>query len=66
MTLCPTEETVLSGRGRILSDGERARISQMYAEGYAARPFSHLMVDTGTLDPAASASAILEFLNATR
>ncbi len=34
------------GRGRVFSEGERQRIRVMIEEGYDARPFSDLIVDT--------------------
>ncbi|SDN69293.1 hypothetical protein SAMN05216360_110159 [Methylobacterium phyllostachyos] len=33
-------------RGRTFSNEERARIQVMIAEGYGARPFSDLIIDT--------------------
>jgi len=38
------------GRGREFSEGERDRIRIMIAEGYGARPFSNLIVDTDVAD----------------
>lgn len=36
------------GRGRRFSEAERHRIGEMIAQGYAARPFSDAIVDTGS------------------
>ena len=40
-------EITAPGRGRRFSEAERARIRTMIREGYAARPFADLRVDTG-------------------
>lgn len=39
-----------AGRGRVFSAGERQRIRKMIEEGYDARPFSDLIVDTDIAD----------------
>ncbi len=45
VTLAPPIEVVLGDRGdRRLGDGERARIGEMYAEGYHDRAFSDLTI----------------------
>ena len=45
VTLAPPMELVLKDRGaRKLDDEERARIREMYAEGYASRDFSDMIV----------------------
>jgi hypothetical protein len=45
VTLAPPMELALKDRGdRKLDDEERARIREMYAEGYAARNFSDMIV----------------------
>lgn len=45
VTLAPPMELVLKDRGaRRLDDEERARIREMYAEGYASRDFSDMIV----------------------
>ncbi|WP_370675540.1 shikimate kinase [Pleomorphomonas sp. PLEO] len=45
VTLAPPLEVCLSDRGsRVLDDGERARICEMYTEGYHQRAFSDLVV----------------------
>lgn len=45
VTLAPPIEAVLGDRGdRRLDDGERARIREMYAEGYHDRVFSDLTI----------------------
>jgi hypothetical protein len=60
VTLAPPLEVVLAPRGaRRLDDGERARIREMYAEGYHARPFSDLVIG-GEPTPDAVVAAILE------
>lgn len=45
-------------RGRSFSDGERARIAQMVAQGYAARPFSDLILATDAAPFAATAARL--------
>lgn len=63
VTLAPTLTAAQSDRGgRILTDWERQRIAQMYLEGYAARPFSDLVVDTSATDAQASACLIAQWL----
>lgn len=50
VTLAPSMEVALSRRGeRRLSEAERARVREMYAEGYAGRGFSGLVVDSSDL-----------------
>jgi len=45
VTLAPPLDVALSQRGeRVLDEGELARIREMYAEGYHARPFSSLTI----------------------
>jgi hypothetical protein len=41
------EEITAPERGRRFSEAEHARIRAMIGEGYAARPFADLRVDTG-------------------
>nr|WP_191295089.1 shikimate kinase [Achromobacter xylosoxidans] len=63
VTLAPTLTAAQSDRGgRILTDWERQRIAQMYLEGYAARPFSDLVLDTSATDAQASACLIAQWL----
>jgi len=63
VTLAPTLEAAQSDRGgRILTDWERQRIAQMYLEGYAARPFSDLVLDTSGTDAQSSARQIAQWL----
>jgi AAA domain len=45
-------------RGRQFDEREQRRIAVMIAEGYGSRPFSDLMVGTGTADFAASLAAL--------
>ncbi len=60
VTLAPPLEVVLVQRGaRLLDDGERARIREMYGEGYHQRPFSDLIIG-GTPDPNSIVAAIIE------
>lgn len=59
VTLAPPIEVVLGDRGdRRLDDWERARIREMYAEGYHDRAFSDLTI-TGTPGVAAAVDIIL-------
>jgi len=52
ITLAPPLAIALADRGvRRLEPGERKRIVEMYREGYHARPFSDLILDTARLDP---------------
>ncbi len=47
VTLRATYEAIVAeGRGRVFTDKERDRIRIMIAEGYSARPFGDLIVDT--------------------
>lgn len=60
VTLAPPMELVLNDRGaRKLDDEERARIRAMYAEGYASRDFSDMIV-TDVEAPDIMASHIVE------
>lgn len=60
VTLAPPIELVLKDRGdRNLDDEERARIREMYEEGYASRDFSDLIV-TDIESPEVMASHIIE------
>ena len=50
LTLAPPLEVALTNRGRRdLSPEEKRRIVEMYDEGYHARSFSHLFLDTSLL-----------------
>jgi hypothetical protein len=50
LTLAPQLEVALKDRGaRALSLEEKNRIVEMYGEGYHARPFSDLVLDTSAL-----------------
>ncbi|MBF9196987.1 shikimate kinase [Microvirga sp. BT290] len=50
LTLAPPLEVALTNRGqRDLSSEEKRRIVEMYDEGYHARPFSDLVLDTSVL-----------------
>jgi hypothetical protein len=52
LTLAPPVEVALTDRGtRKLSPEEKERIVEMYQEGYHARPFSSLVLDTAGLTP---------------
>lgn len=58
VTLAPPMELVLENRGeRKLDDEERARIREMYDEGYAARDFSDMII-TDIESPDATARRI--------
>ena len=59
VTLNPPLETALSDRGsRRLTPWEKKRIVEMYMEGYQARPFSGLFIDTSRRSPQDCARAI--------
>ncbi|HWX48093.1 MAG TPA: DUF2062 domain-containing protein [Roseomonas sp.] len=63
VTLAPPLEVALSERGgRRLSEEERQRIGEMYAKGYAERPFSELIFDPSDLTPEASARELARLL----
>lgn len=63
VTLAPTLAAAQSDRGgRALTEWERQRIAQMYLEGYAARPFSDLVLDTSSTDAQSSARQIAQWL----
>ena len=50
LTLAPPLEVAFTNRGqRSLSSEEKCRIVEMYDEGYHARPFSDLVLDTSLL-----------------
>jgi hypothetical protein len=60
VTLAPPLEVALGQRGvRLLDDGERARIREMYSEGYHARAFSDLIIG-GAPTPEAVVAEIVE------
>lgn len=61
VTLAPPMDRVLTGRGRSLSAAEGTRIREMYAEGYASRAFSDLVID-GDPGPAEAAEQIINLL----
>ncbi|MBO1012230.1 shikimate kinase [Achromobacter sp. SD115] len=64
VTLAPTLAAAQSDRGgRVLTAWERQRVAQMYLEGYAARPFSDLVLDTSDTDAQSSARQIAQWLN---
>ncbi len=64
VTLSPTEEVALGRRGgRELDARERARVREMYAEGYARREFSDLVVDNSETTVEESVEAIGRWLN---
>ncbi|WP_431823325.1 shikimate kinase [Burkholderia sp. F1] len=59
VTLAPPEAVALSDRGeRVLTNWERQRITEMYREDYASRPFSDCFVDTSRLPADACAADI--------
>lgn len=63
VTLAPPLAVALSDRGgRRLTAWERERIVAMYAEGYADRPFSDLVLDTAASSPEEHARRILASL----
>jgi hypothetical protein len=61
ITLAPPLASVLTGRGRKLTPAECGRIREMYAEGYASRPFSDLVID-GSPTPDEAADEIIALL----
>lgn len=62
VTLSPPLDVALGKRGsRTLDDGERARIREMYSEGYHERSFSDLVI-AGTPTPDAIVETIADFL----
>lgn len=62
VTLSPPLDVALARRGaRILNNGERARIREMYSEGYHERPFSDLVIE-GTPTADAIVDTIAGFL----
>jgi len=64
VTLAPPLEVALTERGgRALSEAERRRIPEMYAEGYADRPFSEQVFDPSGQTPAESARKLAELLD---
>jgi chloramphenicol 3-O-phosphotransferase len=59
VTLAPPLAVALADRGgRRLSAWERGRIAAMYAEGYASRPFSDLVLNTAGTTPRNAARLI--------
>jgi hypothetical protein len=63
ITLAPPREVALSNRGgRRLRKWEKARIDEMYSEGYHARSYSDLVIDNANLTAEQTVSAIQEFL----
>ncbi|PZW43162.1 hypothetical protein C8P66_11683 [Humitalea rosea] len=63
VTLAPPEAVALSDRGaRRLTEWERGRVREMYAEGYATRGFSDLIIDTSGQTPGAVARDIIRRL----
>ncbi|WP_235913963.1 DUF2062 domain-containing protein [Teichococcus coralli] len=64
VTLAPPLEVALTERGgRALSEAERRRIPDMYAEGYAERAFSEQVFDPGMRTPAENARRLAELLD---
>ncbi|MDJ0389760.1 DUF2062 domain-containing protein [Roseomonas sp. E05] len=64
VTLAPPLEVALTERGgRMLSEVERLRIREMYAEGYAARPFSEQIFDPSGRTPVGSARKLADLLD---
>jgi DNA polymerase III delta prime subunit len=61
VTLAADEGAILApARGRAFSTAERNRITEMIAQGYAARPFSDLVVRTDRADFAETLSQLRE------
>jgi hypothetical protein len=60
ITLAATAGSILGpSRGREFNAGERARIGEMIAQGYANRPFSDVIVETDRTSLAATAKALV-------
>ena len=67
LTLAPPLTVALTDRGaRTLTSRERARIIEMYDEGYHARPFSDVVLDTSGLTPEQSAERAAQAVLAIR
>ena len=63
VTLAPEMEICLRNRGtRALEAGEKARIREMYAEGYQCPEHADLIIDNGGQTPEETVRRILEFL----
>ena len=63
LTLAPPLEVALTNRGqRALSSGEMRRIVEMYDEGYHARSFSDLVLDTSLLSLPESVEKVRAFI----
>jgi hypothetical protein len=61
VTLSAKPESILEpGRGRLLDREEQARMKQMVAQGYAARPFSDVIVETDRHGLAETTSILVE------
>lgn len=63
ITLAPDMDVCLQNRGtRKLTEGEKARIRQMYSEGYNRPEFSDLIIDNSSQRPIETLQKILNFL----
>ncbi len=62
VTLAPSLEACLTNRGtRALSEREKARIRQMYEEGYHNRPYADFIINNDGQTPAQTADIIAAF-----
>lgn len=65
VTLAPPEAVALTDRGgRVLTAWERQRVTEMYRDGYPARAFSDVVLDTAGLTPGESADRLMKSLPA--
>ena len=63
ITLAPNIDICLQNRGtRKLTEGEKARIRQMYQEGYHCSKFADLIIDNSIQTPQETLQKILVFL----
>ena len=63
ITLAPKEEVCLQNRGdRELDDGEKARIKEMYKEGYHCSQFADLIIDNSMQRPEQTLQIVLNYL----
>ncbi|MBP5214945.1 MAG: hypothetical protein J6039_00090 [Alphaproteobacteria bacterium] len=65
ITLAPKMEICMQNRGeRELTDWEKQRIAQMYAENYQAPQGADLIIDNGKQTPQETADSVMKFLKA--
>lgn len=67
VTLAPPLDVALSNRGRRhLTDAERRRVADMYAEGYAQRLFSDITLNNADITAEEASDMIAQYLLARR